>query len=191
MLNLLTKSPFDILLFFKLKQAAILWTVNKPCYNKSLCLHEQCNVFGMMTDVSLVRDTINIIFKENRGWLLPGEYKKFVKMNLSPNPSENLCNRYDFRTLWDLRLLWADKVGLKEKILKIFDFLALTLRARTVLKILQKCRQFCSAGLLHSSKLVHLDGKKLACFTWNIMHNLINFVFFSKSNRKWWKNGWN
>ena len=34
-----------------------------------------------MTDVSLVRDTINIISKETRGWLLPSEYKKSVKMN--------------------------------------------------------------------------------------------------------------
>ena len=43
MLNLLTKSFFDISLLFKLKYAAVsltLWTVNKPCYNDSLCLQE-------------------------------------------------------------------------------------------------------------------------------------------------------
>ena len=45
MLNLLTKSSFDISLQFKLKYAAILLlsyivTVNKPCYNDSLGLYE-------------------------------------------------------------------------------------------------------------------------------------------------------
>ena len=46
MLNLLIKSSFDISLLLKLKQAAIslkLWTVNKPCYNDSFCLHEDKN----------------------------------------------------------------------------------------------------------------------------------------------------
>ena len=50
MLNLLTKSSFDISLLFKLKHAAIsllLWTVNKPCYNGSLCLHEYTKVIGL------------------------------------------------------------------------------------------------------------------------------------------------
>ena len=50
MLNLLTKSSFDILLLLKLKYAAIsniLWTVNKPCHNDSLCLHEYAKMIGL------------------------------------------------------------------------------------------------------------------------------------------------
>ena len=50
MLNLLTKCSFDILLLFMLKYAAIsliLWTVNKPCYNDSLCLHEYTKIIRL------------------------------------------------------------------------------------------------------------------------------------------------
>ena len=50
MLNLLTKRFFDISLLFKLKYAAIsliLWTVNKSCYNDSLCLHEYSKMIGL------------------------------------------------------------------------------------------------------------------------------------------------
>ena len=49
MLKLLTKRFFDISLLFKLKYAAIslmLWTVNKSCYNDSLCLHEYTKMIG-------------------------------------------------------------------------------------------------------------------------------------------------
>ena len=49
MLNLSTKSSSDISLLFKLKYAAIsliLWTVNKPYYNDSLCLHEYTKMIG-------------------------------------------------------------------------------------------------------------------------------------------------
>ena len=49
MLHLLTKRFFDISLLFKLKYAAIslmLWTVNKSCYNDSLCLHEYTKMIG-------------------------------------------------------------------------------------------------------------------------------------------------
>ena len=52
MLNLLTKDSFDISLQFKLKYAAILLlsyilTVNKLCYNDSLCLHEYSKMIGL------------------------------------------------------------------------------------------------------------------------------------------------
>ena len=50
MLNLLTKTSFDISLLFQLKYTAIslrLWTVNKPCYNDSLCLHEYTKTIGL------------------------------------------------------------------------------------------------------------------------------------------------
>ena len=36
-------------------------------------------------------------------------------------------------------------------------------------------------------QLIHLDGKNLACFTWNLVQNLMNLVIFSKSNRNWQK----
>ena len=70
----------------------------------------------------------------------------------------------------------------------LFDFCTiskiLTLRARTVLKFLKKYRQFCCTGLL-CSKLIHLDDIKLASFTSNLLQNLMDLVFSSKSNRKW------
>ena len=50
MLNLLSKCSFDISLLFKLKYAAIsliLFTVNKPCYNDSLCFHEYTKIIGL------------------------------------------------------------------------------------------------------------------------------------------------
>ena len=50
MLNLLTKSSFDISLLLKLKYEAIspvLWIVNKSCYNESLCLHEYTKMIGL------------------------------------------------------------------------------------------------------------------------------------------------
>ena len=56
MLNLLTKNFFDISLLFKLKYAAvslILWTVNKPCYNDSLCLHEYTKTTGLKRKLHL------------------------------------------------------------------------------------------------------------------------------------------
>ena len=55
--------------------------------------------------------------------------------------------------------------------LTVKAFLEVTLvslipRARSVFKFfLKKRRQFRCTRLLHSSKLVHLDGKNLACFT--------------------------
>ena len=52
----------------------------------------------------------------------------------------------------------------------------LTLRARTVLKCLKKYRQFCCT--------MHLNGKNLACFTGNLVQNLMNFFLSSKSDRK-------
>ena len=36
--------------------------------------------------------------------------------------------------------------------------------AQYFLKLLEKCNQFRCTGLLHSSKLVHVDNKKLTCF---------------------------
>lgn len=40
-----------------------------------------------------------------------------------------------------------------------------TLKRRTVLKILKKYRLFCCTSLLRTSKLAHLNGKNLACFS--------------------------
>ena len=61
--------------------------------------------------------------------------------------------------------------------------------AHRFLKILKKCRQFRCTGLLHSSKLVHLDGKKLTFLTWNLMQILMNLVFFflrqQEGAKKW------
>ena len=57
-LNLLTKSSFDILLLFKFKCSAIcfiLWTVNKRCYNDSLCLHEYANMISLERKGHLLR----------------------------------------------------------------------------------------------------------------------------------------
>ena len=51
------------------------------------------------------------------------------------------------------------------------------------LKFLKKRRQFCCTGLLPSNKLVHLDGKNLACFTENVVQKLKNLVLSSKSDR--------
>ena len=66
--------------------------------------------------------------------------------------------------------------------------------AHCFLKFLKKCWQFCCTGLLRStlvrsSKLVHLDGRKLASFTWNLVQSLMDLIFSSKNNRKWSKNG--
>ena len=61
--------------------------------------------------------------------------------------------------------------------------------AHCFLIVLKKCRQFRCIGLLCSSKLVHSDGKKLACFMSNLVQNLMNLVFSSKDNRKWPKHG--
>ena len=58
MLNLITKSSFDISLLFKLKYAAIsliLQNVNKPCYNDSLCWHEYTKVIGVKRKRHLFR----------------------------------------------------------------------------------------------------------------------------------------
>ena len=63
-------------------------------------------------------------------------------------------------------------------------FHPLTLRARTVFKFLKRCSQFRCTGLLHSSKLVHLDSKNLTCFIQNLVQNLMNLVLPSKNNRK-------
>ena len=40
------------------------------------------------------------------------------------------------------------------------------------------------SGFLRSSKIVHLDGKNLACFTQNLEQNLMSLVLMSKSERK-------
>ena len=62
------------------------------------------------------------------------------------------------------------------------SLVALTLRARTIFKnFLQKCRQFCSTGLLHSSKLVHSHGLNLASSKRNLVQNLMKLVFFLKA----------
>ena len=42
--------------------------------------------------------------------------------------------------------------------------------------------QLHSTGLLRSSEKVHLEGKKVACFTWNLVQNLMSLVLISKSN---------
>ena len=52
-----------------------------------------------MADVSLVRDAVAAIAKELEAGCFQNEYKKSIKMNLSPNPSETFCNQYDFGTL--------------------------------------------------------------------------------------------
>ena len=54
-------------------------------------------------------------------------------------------------------------------------------------KFLKKRRRFRCTCLLHSSKLVHIDGKNLSGFIQNLVQNLINSVLSSKSNRKWRK----
>ena len=59
MLNLSTKSSSDISLLFKLKYAAIsliLWTVNKSCYNDSLCFHEYTKMTGLKRKRHLFRE---------------------------------------------------------------------------------------------------------------------------------------
>ena len=42
---------------------------------------------------------------------------------------------------------------------KFIAFTGLTLRARTGSKFFKKCWKFCCTGVLHSSKLVHLDDR--------------------------------
>ena len=64
-------------------------------------------------------------------------------------------------------------------------------RAHCFLKFLKKHRQFCCTGFLHSSKLVHLDGKNLTCFIQNLVQISMNLVLSSKSNSKWPKKSWN
>ena len=44
--------------------------------------------------------------------------------------------------------------------------------------------------VLRSSKLVHLERKNLACFTWNLMRSLMSLVLVFKSNKKWQKIDW-
>ena len=36
--------------------------------------------------------------------------------------------------------------------------------------------------MLRRTKLEHLDGKKMACFTSNLMQNLLNLAFFLKAS---------
>ena len=45
MSNLLTKTIFDMLKYAAI--SFILWTVNKRCYNDSLCLHEYTKMIGL------------------------------------------------------------------------------------------------------------------------------------------------
>ena len=58
------------------------------------------------------------------------------------------------------------------------------------LKLFEKMQaillQFCT-HFLRSRKLVHLNGKNLSCFTWNLVQNLMSLTLISKSNRKWSK----
>ena len=56
--------------------------------------------------------------------------------------------------------------------------------AHCFLKCLKKRSQFRCTGLLHSSKLVNLDGKNLTCFIQKLVHNLMNLVLGSKSDKK-------
>ena len=56
--------------------------------------------------------------------------------------------------------------------------------AHCFLKFLKKRTQFRCTGLLRSSKLVILDGKNLICFIQNLVHDLMNLVLRSKSDRK-------
>ena len=44
--------------------------------------------------------------------------------------------------------------------------------------------QFRCTGLLWSSKLVHLDGKKLVWFTQSLVQNLMNLVIISKNKSR-------
>ena len=64
MLNLLTKIFYGISLLFELKYAAIsliLWTVNKPCYNDSLCLHEHTKIIGLKRKTFIPSKKVEII----------------------------------------------------------------------------------------------------------------------------------
>ena len=59
----------------------------------------------------------------------------------------------------------------------------LTLRARTVFLIFEKKKKKKKKNA--GNFAVHLDGKILACFTENLVQNLMNLVLSSKSDRKW------
>ena len=56
--------------------------------------------------------------------------------------------------------------------------------AQSILEFLKICWQFRCTGLLRSSKLVHLDGKNLVCFTQNSVQNLMNLDIISKNKRR-------
>ena len=49
--------------------------------------------------------------------------------------------------------------------------------------------QYTSAQQQTSTLRLHLDGRKLASVTWNLVQSLMDLVFSSKNNRKWSKNG--
>ena len=71
MLNLLTKSSFEISLLFKFQYASILlilWSVNKPCYNDSLCLHEYTKMIGLKRKRQKSSKKVEMIstFQQNR-----------------------------------------------------------------------------------------------------------------------------
>ena len=53
------------------------------------------------------------------------------------------------------------------------------------LNFLKKRKQFHCAGLLRSSKLVHLDDKNLTCFIQNLVQNLMKLLSSSKNDTKW------
>ena len=61
----------------------------------------------------------------------------------------------------------------------------LTLRTHCVWKFLKIWRQFCSTSLLCSSKIVLLNDRNLARFTWNLVQKLMGFFLTSKNSRKW------
>ena len=71
------------------------------------------------------------------------------------------------------------------KALSKVSLVSLTLGTHTV--FLKKGRQFCCSGLLRRSKLVHSDGKSPACFTKNIVQNVIRVDLHCKYSIKYSK----
>ena len=60
------------------------------------------------------------------------------------------------------------------------EFKHLTLRARTVLNFWKNAGNLLY-WLVAMSKVIHLDDKNLTGFTWNLVQNLMNLVFFLKA----------
>ena len=63
---------------------------------------------------------------------------------------------------------------------------SLTLRSHAnFLKFFKKCREFPYTVFLRSSKPVKLNWRKSACYTWNLVQNLLSLVLISKTNMKY------